>query len=312
MQKSESSPPRPSEELAPGVSCLRLSYSNLYLVRAGGGSWVLVDTGTPGAAGYIQLVAEERYGAGARPTAIILTHGHADHVGSALDLADRWKVPIYAHPHELPYLTGQASYPPPDPTIGGAVGLFARFFPRKRFNLRGRIKALPESGEVPGLPGWRWLHTPGHTPGHVSLFREEDGTLLAGDAVATTDLDSWTAQLAGRAALSRPPAPFTPDWVAARESVERLAKLEPQVVGAGHGPPVTGPQTAANLKKLATQDFTPPTGRYARRPARYDEDGVLQDVPPPAADPLPGQLLSSAFFVGTSAALFSLWRRTWR
>ena len=56
-------------------------------------------------------------GAGAPPEAIVLTHGHFDHAGSALQLAEYWDVPIYAHRLEMPYLTGKADYPPPDPTI---------------------------------------------------------------------------------------------------------------------------------------------------------------------------------------------------
>lgn len=55
--------------------------------------------------------------------------------------------------------------------------------------------ALPSDGSVPGPSEWRWLHTPGHTAGHVSLFRERDGLLLAGDALATVDQDSPLSML---------------------------------------------------------------------------------------------------------------------
>jgi glyoxylase-like metal-dependent hydrolase (beta-lactamase superfamily II) len=63
-------------------------------------------------------------------------------------------------------------------------------YPRGPVNVSGRLRALPADGSVPGMPGWRWVHTPGHTPGHVSLWRESDRTILAGDAFITTRQES--------------------------------------------------------------------------------------------------------------------------
>jgi len=86
---------------------------------------------------------EARFGAGSPPEAIYLTHGHFDHAGSALELAERWDVPIFAHRLELPYLTGRSGYPPPDPTIGGAFAFLSRFMPYRTRDLRDRIRELP-------------------------------------------------------------------------------------------------------------------------------------------------------------------------
>ena len=61
------------------------------------------------------------FGHGNRPAAILLTHGHFDHVGALKTLAEEWDVPVYAHTLELPYLTGRSSYPPPDPSVGGGA-----------------------------------------------------------------------------------------------------------------------------------------------------------------------------------------------
>ena len=77
------------EEVAPGVARLRVLFVNLYFVDAPDG-WVLVDTGVPGSAALIKRTAEKRYGEKARPRAIILTHGHFDHAGSAAELAGAW------------------------------------------------------------------------------------------------------------------------------------------------------------------------------------------------------------------------------
>ena len=60
----------------------------------------------------------------------LLTHGHFDHVGALGELAGGWKAPVYAHLLEMPYLAGAASYPPPDPTVGGGLtALLSPLFP---------------------------------------------------------------------------------------------------------------------------------------------------------------------------------------
>ena len=115
--------------LLPDVAWLRTAMVNVVFLGppdAGDGGWVLVDAGLPGYGDQIARAASRRYG-DARPAAIVLTHGHFDHVGALRTLAERWDVPIHAHPLELPYVTGRASYPPPDPTVGG--GAMARLSP---------------------------------------------------------------------------------------------------------------------------------------------------------------------------------------
>jgi len=274
------------EELTPALACLRFTIANAYLVGSPGASWVLVDAGTPRYAASIRSAAEKRFGPHARPTAILLTHGHFDHAGSARELAEAWDVPIYAHKLERPYLSGKSAYPPKDPTAGGAMAFLSRFFPSTSVDLGERLQDLPDGGEVPGLPGWHWHHTPGHAPGHVVFFQPGESILLAGDACVTMDLDSAIGILTLEPRISRPPAPFTYDWEQAHASVELLAGLRPFVLGCGHGKPMTGGAVAAELADLACNFPKPTHGRYAGLPARADESG-LTFVPPPAPDPLP-------------------------
>lgn len=300
-----------SEEVAPGVARLDLGLVNVYMVGAPGGPWALVDAGLPRSAALIRRVVAARYGAGARPEAIVLTHGHFDHAGSSLDLAKEWEVPIYAHPLEMPYLTGKSDYPPQDPTMGGAIAQIARLFPHGGYDFGDRVQPLPTDGGVPGAENWHWVHTPGHTPGHVSLFRKTNGTLLAGDALATMDMDSWSSQLTRKRKLSRPPAPFTPDWASAQRSIKALARLKPSIVAAGHGLPMAGPHVAEELQGLAGGLISPRTGRYVDRPARADEEGVWE-LPPPVSDPLPMVAAGAALAVVTAVATIALawrWRR---
>lgn len=254
--------------VTPDVAVKRLLIANVAffgLPGAGDRQWVLIDAGIPGSAAAIARAARRRFGKDSRPAAILLTHGHFDHVGGLAKLARHWEVPIYAHPLELQFLDGSRSYPPPDPSVGG--GLMARmalFYPRGPVDVFPWLHALPPR-EVPHMPGWRWLHTPGHTPGHVSFFRESDRALIAGDAFITTDQESAYAVARQAPELHGPPQYYTTDWVAARDSVRCLAALEPELVVTGHGPPMRGELMLQALHRLAS-DFdriaVPPAGMY--------------------------------------------------
>lgn len=276
--------------VAHDVVRVRTGIVNCFLVGqpgAGDRGWVLVDAGMQGFGHTIERAARERFGQ-ARPAAIVLTHAHFDHVGALRELAEAWDAPVYAHPLELPYLTGRAKYPPPDPTVGGgAMARLSPLYPRGPVDLTGRVLRLPEDGTVPGMPGWAWVFTPGHSPGHVSFWRESDAVLLVGDAFVTTKQESLLAALEQRPEMHGPPMYFTQDWEAARASVERLAALAPEVVATGHGPPLRGRVMREALELLAS-DFealaVPRDGRYVRAPALFDEHGPVS-VPPPVNDP---------------------------
>ena len=286
------------EDVAPGVGRLGVVFVNLYCLNAEDGRWFLVDTGLPGFGTAIKKACEHRFG-GRAPEAIILTHAHFDHAGNAEELAAAWNVPIYVHAKEMPYVTGESDYPPADPTPGGAICFLSRFFPTGGYDFAGRVqvRAMPEDdeqtpgrGHVPGLGGWTWLHTPGHSAGHVSLWRDFDKLLVAGDALATMNQDSWQSQVSRRRELARPATPFTPDWSAAQQSVKKLAELEPKTVAAGHGLPLWGRYVSGELHGLADHMPRPTGGRYAGEPAQYDAEGAVADVPPPPPDPLKGKL----------------------
>lgn len=241
-------------EIAPDVAVVPTLIANAYLVgnRA---CWVLVDACTPGNETRIRRAAERRFGRGSRPRAILLTHGHFDHAGSAGLLAALWEVSVYAHPREIPYLTGQSQYPPFDLTTPGFFTRIARFFPTRTVNLETHLACLEPKQAIPGLPDWQMIETPGHTPGHVSFFRRTGAVLLAGDAVTTMNLDSFWDTVLKRKQVCRPPAPATHDWKNARRSVELLASFRPSLVAAGHGAPIRS--AADQLSRLA-ENFVAP------------------------------------------------------
>jgi glyoxylase-like metal-dependent hydrolase (beta-lactamase superfamily II) len=262
-------------EVATDVAFSRLAIANVAYIgrpREKGESWVLVDAGVWGTAGALLRAVEARFGEGSRPDAIILTHGHFDHVGGLPELAERWNVPIYAHPLEHPYLNGTRSYPPPDPTVGGGLmAALSRFYPRGPIDVSKWLAVLPAEGRVPGLMNWQWIHTPGHCPGHISLWREADRTLIAGDAFITTAQESAYAVLTQQPELHGPPMYYTTSWDEAGASVDQLAGLAPEVVVTGHGPPMQGPQMRNALRELSERFdavAVPPQGRYVNRQSK--------------------------------------------
>lgn len=305
--------------VAPGLHGLRDVFVNLYYAAAttpGLGEnlpgtnapWVLIDAGLPGSAAKIQKQAEELFGANNPPQAIVLTHGHFDHAGALHGLLEAYPgITVYAHPLELPYLRGLSSYPPPDPTVGGGMMAYMSFsYPKTPYDFGTRVQPLPADGSVPGLPGWRWYHTPGHTFGHVSFFREADKVLLAGDAFTTVKQESGWAVYTQKQIVHGPPAYFTPDWDAARDSVRKLAALRPEIAATGHGIAMRGEELRTQLADLAGDFDTvarPKVGRYARTPATADATGV-RSIPPPLVSPVV-KSLAVAGALGTVIALIA-------
>jgi glyoxylase-like metal-dependent hydrolase (beta-lactamase superfamily II) len=257
---------------------------NVYFIGRRGEPWFLVDAGLPLSDMKIREAVAERYGQDSRPEAILLTHGHFDHVGALLELAEAWDVPIYGHRLEMPYITGQSQYPPPDATVGGGLLAFmAPLYPRGPIDAGNRVRRLPEDGSLPELSGWRWIHTPGHTAGHVSFFRDSDRLLIAGDAFTTTKQESLSSVILQKPEFYGPPMYYTSDWDAARRSVEKVAELNPEVVACGHGLPIRGEEASRGLWELARnfdQVARPKQGRYASIPAVTNEDGIVS-LPPP-------------------------------
>ena len=305
------------EIIASGVVCVPTSFVNAYLIGEPGGPWALVDTGLPGFGWKLRAAAAERFGHDSRPEAIFLTHGHFDHAGNASALSDLWDVPIYAHRMELPYLTGRSDYPPPDPTVGGAIAMLSRVLPHGSYDFGARLRTYASTtsdgwngsdheGPLPGLDGWRWIFTPGHSPGHVAIYRDADRTLLAGDALATMNMDSWIEMVIKQRELAPAGNPFISNWEKYITSVETLAALAPVTLSAGHGYPMSGGDLPGDLERFARHLSAPRHGRYVNEPARTDERGV-DSLPPKPADPFPYLLGAAA--LGLSAAFTLLPRK---
>lgn len=154
---------------------------------------VLIDTGMPGAAEGIAGAVEALGGSFADVRDIILTHLHLDHTGSLFAVADQAPLAsIYAGGPDSPDIRSPRS-----------------------------VLALQDGDTVQDL---QVFATPGHTPGHVSIFHEGTGTLFVGDAAATDHGE-----------LVRGPEAFTSDAARAEESLERIAVLAPERMLFAHG-----------------------------------------------------------------------------
>lgn len=254
--------PSSTREIAPGVFCLGpwgRTQTVVYLIHSGS-SWVLIDAGWASDAARIERAAASLMGTDQHPSAILLTHCHPDHAGAARELARTWACQVHLHPEEMPIATGDfaamtALAGPLDRWIVlpllRAMGRKRREAVLARSSLGDAVRAFDPDGDVPGLPGWRCLPTPGHTPGHVSFFRPDDRVMITGDALVTLRLNSLPGLLFQRPGLSGPPWYTSWSRQACAESIAGIARLQPTVLAGGHGTPLTGPHTAAMVDAFA-------------------------------------------------------------
>jgi glyoxylase-like metal-dependent hydrolase (beta-lactamase superfamily II) len=153
---------------------------------------------------------------------VALTHCHPDHQGQAKALCDRFHVPLACHEADCPAMEGTGPMLPRT----WPSRLSDRCWSGPPYPV-GRV--LRDGDEV---AGFRVVHTPGHTPGHVVYFRERDRVAIAGDLLHSISF------LTGRRGLYEAPAVFNVDTAQNRRSIRLLAELRPKVVLFGHGPPL--------------------------------------------------------------------------
>jgi glyoxylase-like metal-dependent hydrolase (beta-lactamase superfamily II) len=258
-------------EIAPGVHWMPvgkgLLRSNVYFVRSGS-SWALIDAASAKCGALIQRAAESLFGKDSPPTSILLTHDHPDHAGAARELAHLWKCPVWVHPDELPLVLGDVStfHEYANPLDRWVILPLLRLMGSKRTeamvsqaSFKDVARPLDLAAELPGLPDWEAVHTPGHTPGHVAFFRRDDRVLITGDALVTVNLNSMWSLMLEKQTVSGPPWYTTWNWRAAKESVAALAELEPLVLAGGHGIPMAGPQIPRRVRVLSEQIGRPPS-----------------------------------------------------
>jgi glyoxylase-like metal-dependent hydrolase (beta-lactamase superfamily II) len=185
---------------------------NVYLAED-----VLIDTATRWARRRILSQLQGR-----RPSLVALTHCHPDHQGTAALLCRKFRVPLACHEADVPVMEGRQPMQPRN----GFMRLFGPWAEGPPYPV-GRV--LRDGDRV---AGFRVVHAPGHTMGHVFYFRESDRVVIAGDVLANINLFS------GRPGLREPPRIFSVDPALNRQSAQLLLSLRPSIVCFGHGPPL--------------------------------------------------------------------------
>jgi len=220
-----------------GVYRLGTEWVGWYLLVSGDGITV-VDCGFEG---YYEQLPDALSTLGrsvAEVSAVVLTHYHTDHVGSAERIRTEAGATVFAPEGDQHGVRGER-VPLPDGLLGNLWRpRMVRYMAHAARNGGMTVTAVKElrtysGGDELAVPGrLRAVHTPGHTGGHCSLLSDAHGVLFAGDALSTLDLRT------GEPGPRLPP--FNEDADLARRSLERLRGLDASMVLVGHGDPFEG------------------------------------------------------------------------
>jgi glyoxylase-like metal-dependent hydrolase (beta-lactamase superfamily II) len=189
---------------------------NVYLVED-----VLIDAATRWARS--RILRQLR---GRRLSLVALTHCHPDHQGVARLLCEKFRVPLACHEADVPVMEGRAAMEPNN----WLLRLGVRIWAGPPYPV-GRV--LREGDQV---AGFRVIHAPGHTPGHIILFRDADRVAIVGDLLCNIHF------LTGKVGLRQPPRYFSVDAEQNRRSIRLLHELRPSLICFGHGPPLRHPE----------------------------------------------------------------------
>jgi len=203
-------------ELADDIFSLNLYPGDLVNAYLIGG--VLVDAATRHASSRILRELQGR-----RVEAHALTHVHPDHQGSSHAVCEALDLPLWVGALEADVMESgeMEELLPRTPETLRAI--------RKRGGPGHPVAWRLREGDLVG--GFEVLEVPGHSPGHLAFWRPRDGTLLVGDVVINHDYAT------GKPRLCEPATGLSMDSLRNRQSAERLARLRPQLICFGHGPP---------------------------------------------------------------------------
>jgi hydroxyacylglutathione hydrolase len=156
-----------------------------------------------------------------------VSHAHPDHQGASHEICEALGLPLWCGEHDADAVEdGRIMERQPKHPINTVIG---RAWPGPPHPVSRRLQEGDDVG------GFQVLHVPGHSAGHIAFWRESDRTLICGDVF--TNIDTLT----GLPGLHEPKWFFTPDPARNRESMRRLAALEPTLVCFGHGRPLRDP-----------------------------------------------------------------------
>ncbi len=217
-----------------GVEHVDGSNANSYLVEEADGSLTLVDAGmqTDGKK-ILEYITTVMMRKPSDVKTIVLTHCHVDHVRGAAALKAATGAKVAVHEADADFVSGKTKYPPPGGAIGFLFGLMSPFFHVTPVEPDLRLRENDMVGRL------TVFHTPGHTPGSISLYDRDGKVLFVGD----------TARFV-KDRLQGPPPQFTPDMGQSKASLEKLSKLDFEVMLSGHGEPFKSKDAPQLMKEL--------------------------------------------------------------
>ena len=231
-------------QLLPDIYILEgLRLSNVFLFVAGDGL-TLIDTGMVGEA---RKIIEQLVNGGFDTETlkrIILTHAHRDHTGSVQRLTSISGAQVVAHRDEVPYIEKTKDMPA-DSLIPKVMNWLSDHVVFRQPGLR--VDVAVEGGEfIDGTGELAAVHSPGHTPGSLSLYHEDSGLLFCGDALFNKH------PITRKPGLQLPLRSVSSNPKQARESVRKLAELDIKVLCCGHGEPIVTAARETMLRLLST------------------------------------------------------------
>jgi glyoxylase-like metal-dependent hydrolase (beta-lactamase superfamily II) len=232
------------EKVADDVWLLRGDFRgamNIYFLRDGDGV-VQFDAGTKSMRKAARAAGEELGGI----KKVVLGHAHADHRGTAGAMG----APVYCHPDEVADAESDASIAPYMNLSELPVAWVRWIYPLllRRWD-GGAVKIDGTISEGEQLAGFEVMHFPGHAPGLIGLWRESDRLAIVSDVIYLVDSARLKPLPKGEASVPHPAWAW--DHAKAKESVRRLAALEPRVVCPGHEHPLRGDDLRPVLERAA-------------------------------------------------------------
>jgi hydroxyacylglutathione hydrolase len=232
------------EKVAEGVWLLRGDFRgamNVYFVEDEGGV-VAFDAGTKSMRRKVAAAAAELGGL----KSVVLGHAHADHRGTAPYL----EAPVYCHPDEVADAESNAAITPYMDLSKLPFAWVRMIYPTllRRWD-GGAVEIAGTVAEGDTVAGFEVLHFPGHAPGLIGLWRKSDRVALVSDTVYLVDSARLKPLPHGEASVPHPAWAW--DHAKAKESVRRLAVLEPRVVATGHERPLVGENLRTTLERAA-------------------------------------------------------------
>ncbi len=210
-------------EILPGIHQIDGVNANSYLVLENDGSLTLVDAGmAPGGKKILDYIKTTMSKQPSDVKTIVLTHSHIDHVRGAFSMKNATGAKVAIHEQDADYLSGKKKLPPPKGGMGFIFRMLSVFFRSPVVEPEIRLKDGDRVGKSLTV-----LHTPGHTPGSISLYDQERKLVFVGDAITNRG---------GK--LQGPPGQFTLDLLQAYASIGKISAIDFEVLLSGHGDPV--------------------------------------------------------------------------